>query len=47
MGLLADLSQEGPALAALRAEAEAFEPALAAASVSRDLLALKSGEGAP
>lgn len=47
LGLLADLSQEGPALAALRAEAEAFDPAAAVASVRKDLLALKTGERPP
>lgn len=42
MSRLADLSDEGPALAAYRLEADAFEPAAAAESVARALISLKA-----
>lgn len=42
MSRLADLSDEGPALAAYRMEADAFEPAAAAESVARALISLRA-----
>jgi hypothetical protein len=47
MSALADLSGEQEALAALRREADAFDPGASAESIARALLALKTEGRAP